>query len=197
MRIFDLGGRGKPRAVHDRIVTLPNAVTLLRLMAVPFVFRALDDSRFTLALILLVVFAATDWIDGFLARALNQVSRLGALLDPAVDRIFIIAVAYGLFVADLVPLWALLVVVARDAGVLLIAGVLVARQLSPPPVSRLGKIGSFAVVTAAVLVVASEVAAGTLALLLSGGAAVVFIAGAITAYVATAGYARALRPSVH
>lgn len=197
MRIFDLGGRGESRAAHDRVVTLPNAVTLLRLMAIPFLFRALDDGRFTLALILLVVFASTDWIDGFLARALNQVSRLGALLDPAVDRIFIIAVAYGLLVADLVPLWAVLVVVVRDAGVLIIAGVLVLRQLSPPPVSRLGKAGSFAVVTAAVLVVAGEVATGAFALLLSRGAAVVFVAGVVGAYAATAGYARALRPSVH
>lgn len=197
MRIFDLGGRGVPRAANNKVVTLPNAVTLLRLMAVPFVFRALNDGQFTFALVLLVIFASTDWIDGYLARALNQVSRLGALLDPAVDRIFIIAVAYGLLVADLVPLWAVLVVVVRDAAVLLIAGVLVSRQLAPPPVSRLGKAASFAVVVAAVLVIAGEVATGTFALLLSRGAAVVFVVGVVGAYVATFGYARALRPSVH
>jgi len=197
VRIFDLGGGGSGRAANDRVITLPNAVTLLRLMAVPFVFRALTAGRFTLALILLVVFASTDWIDGFLARALNQVSRLGALLDPAVDRIFIIAVAYGLFVAGLVPLWAVIVVVVRDASVLIIAAALVLRELSPPPVSRLGKVASFAVVSAAVLVVAGEVATGTFAVLLSRGAAVLFVVGVFAAYVATAGYARALRPSVH
>lgn len=197
MRIFDLGGGGVPPAAQDRILTLPNAVTLLRLIAVPFVFRALSLGRFTLALVLLVVFASTDWIDGYLARVLDQVSRLGALFDPAVDRIFIIAVAYGLYVSELVPLWAVLVVVIRDAGVLVMAAVLVSRDVTPPPVSRLGKVASFAVVSAAVVLVAGEVATGTFGLLLSRCAAVMFVVGVSAAYIATAGYARALRTPVH
>lgn len=197
MRIFDLGGGDVSPVAKDRIVTLPNAVTLLRLFAIPFVFQVLSDGSFVLGLVLLVVFASTDWIDGFLARALNQVSRLGAVLDPGVDRLFIIAVAYGLFVSDLVPLWALVVVIVRDASVLVMALLLMARKSSSPPVSRLGKAASFGVVTAAVMVVAGEVASGSFGLLLTNGAAVVFVVGVSAAYAATVGYARAVWGPVH
>jgi len=166
-------------------------------MAVPFVVQAIITGSYGVALVLLVVFASTDWVDGFLARALNQVSRFGALFDPAVDRVFIVAVAFALFWADLVPLWAVLLVVVRDVSVLLIAGVLLVRGVVAPAVSKLGKAGSFAVMTAAVLLVAAEIASGGLAIALRYVTVGVFFAGVSAAYIATLGYARALRSSVH
>jgi cardiolipin synthase len=197
VRIFDLGGGGTPRDVQERYVTVPNMVTFLRLCAVPFIVTALLGARFTQAFVLLVVFASTDWIDGYLARTLDQVSRFGALFDPAVDRVFIIATALALLASGLVPLWAVLLVVLRDAGVLVLAGVLLARGVTAPPVSKLGKAGSFAVMAAALLIVAAQSVDGAFATALTYGATATFVLGVVGAYLATAGYARALWPSVH
>jgi cardiolipin synthase (CMP-forming) len=196
VRIFDLGGGGANRTTHSRIMTLPNVVTLLRLLAVPFIVIALRDGRFTTALVLLLVFASTDWIDGFLARALDQVSQFGALFDPAVDRVFIIAVAFGLLTSEVAPLWAVLVVVLRDAGVLVLAGILLLRGTASPPVSKLGKFGSFAVMAAAFSVVAAEVADGRAEEVWRAVGYSLFLLGVTAGYLAVIGYARALRSPV-
>lgn len=197
MRIFDVGGGDTPPAAQHRILTIPNAVTVLRLLAVPFIVVALNNGKFAVALILLVVFSATDWVDGYLARTLNQVSKLGAVLDPAVDRIFIVAVALALFASGVVPLWAVLIVVVRDAGVFVLACALMLRGVAAPPVSKLGKAGSFAVMVAALAVVGAEATSGSVATLLSGVAVSTFVIGVTAGYLATIGYARAVQASVH
>lgn len=100
--------------VSDRIFTVPNIISFVRLCLVP-VFLVLLLNGFNVAATLLYALAAgTDWIDGQIARRTNAVSRLGQLLDPAVDRILMISGVVGLFAVGRLPLWIILIVIARD-----------------------------------------------------------------------------------
>ncbi|MBS6941814.1 MAG: CDP-alcohol phosphatidyltransferase family protein [Slackia piriformis] len=100
--------------VSDRIFTVPNIISFVRLCLVP-VFLVLLLNGFNVAATLLYALAAgTDWIDGQIARRTNAVSRLGQLLDPAVDRILMIAGVVGLLLVGRLPLWVIVVVIVRD-----------------------------------------------------------------------------------
>ncbi|MBA3745682.1 CDP-alcohol phosphatidyltransferase family protein [Sporichthya sp.] len=129
----------------DRILTLPNALSLLRLAGVPvFLWLVLGPERDGLALCVLMVAGFTDYADGWLARKLNQTSRLGQMLDPAADRLYILATLIGLTVREIVPLWLTLALIVRD--VMLVACVPTLRRLSygpALPVHYLGKAATF------------------------------------------------------
>src|SRR5690554_2864098 len=94
------------------------------------------------ALVILVVSSATDFLDGVLARRLGQVTRLGQLLDPAADRLFIFATLIGLAVRDMVPWWLVAVIVARDLALVVLGIVLANHGFGPIPVHLLGKIAT-------------------------------------------------------
>jgi CDP-diacylglycerol--glycerol-3-phosphate 3-phosphatidyltransferase len=103
--------------------TLPNAIGLARLALIPlFLVLALssDDGRETVATILFAFVAATDWFDGMAARITGQYSRLGALLDPLTDRLLILSGAVVAYHFELLPRWALLVLAAREALMLVL-----------------------------------------------------------------------------
>jgi cardiolipin synthase (CMP-forming) len=103
--------------------TLPNAIGLARLALIPlFLVLALssDDGRDTVATILFAFVAATDWFDGMAARITGQYSRLGALLDPLTDRLLILSGAIVAYHFELLPRWALLVLAAREALMLVL-----------------------------------------------------------------------------
>ena len=129
----------------DRVLTLPNVLSLLRLAGVPlFLWLILGPERDGLALLVLMFAGFTDYADGWLARRLNQTSRLGQMLDPAADRLYILATLIGLTVRDIVPLWLTLALVARD--VMLVACVPTLRRLGygpALPVHYLGKAATF------------------------------------------------------
>lgn len=129
--------------VTSRIITVPNALSAFRLALVP-VFLTLVILGFdTLALAVLIFSSLTDFLDGLLARRLNQVSRLGQLLDPAADRLFIFATLIGLAVRGVVPWWLVAIVVGRDV-LLLAAGIVLANfGYGPLPVHHLGKVATF------------------------------------------------------
>jgi cardiolipin synthase len=146
--LFDVGAQDGPERVSDRIVTVPNVLSLLRLGALPFVWVDITGGRYIRALVVLSVFAATDWIDGWVARRFDQVSRLGKVLDPISDRILIVVVAIACVVADVVPLWAVALVLLRDVLVGAVGLRLLARGAGTPPVSRAGKTATFALMTA-------------------------------------------------
>lgn len=150
MRVFDIGARDGPQEVSDRILTVPNALSFARLAALPFIYIDLVGGRELRALILLAVFAATDWLDGYLARRLNQLTRLGALLDPISDRALFIVVGIGVVVAELVPLWAVILLLVRDGLVSLVGGVMLLRGASTPEVTRVGKASTFGLMVALV-----------------------------------------------
>ena len=139
---------GEP-ARPDRILTIPNLLSGLRLVGVPlFLWLLLVRKADGWAFALLVVSGFTDWADGKIARLLDQSSRLGALLDPLVDRLYLVAALVGLAVRDIVPWWVAAILIGRDAVLSLTLAVYRGRGLPPPDVIYLGKAATFALMAA-------------------------------------------------
>jgi cardiolipin synthase len=139
--------------VSTRIVTIPNLLSLFRLLLIPVFLILLVAGQYMWALVVLVVSSLTDFVDGYVARHFNQVSRVGQLLDPAADRLFIFSTLIGLAWTGFIPWWLAGVILARDL-LLLILGVILANfGYGPLPVHHLGKMGTFALLTAMPLLV--------------------------------------------
>jgi cardiolipin synthase len=129
--------------VSSRIFTIPNILSFIRLGLVPVFLVLIILGHDALALLTLIVSSITDFLDGVLARRLNQVTRLGQLLDPAADRLFIFAALIGLAIRGVIPWWLLAIIVGRDV-VLLILGIVLANfGFGPLPVHHLGKVATF------------------------------------------------------
>jgi cardiolipin synthase len=126
------------------VLTVPNLLSFSRLLGVPlFLWLLLGPHADGWALAVLMVSGVTDWADGVLARKLNQMSRLGALLDPTADRLYILATLVGLVLRHVIPLWLAVLLIGRD---LVLAGTLPAlrkRGLTGLPVHYLGKAATF------------------------------------------------------
>lgn len=104
--------------ISDRVLTVPNILSVLRLAGVPvFVYLLLGPQADGWAIAILMVAGVTDWADGKLARLLNQGSRLGALLDPAADRLYILATLVAFVLRDVVPVWVVAIILGRDVVV--------------------------------------------------------------------------------
>jgi len=128
----------------DRVLTLPNAVTAVRLASVPvFEWLLFGAHRQTAAAILLGVLGATDWVDGFLARRLGQVSNVGKVLDPTADRILVGAGVVSVIVAGAVPVWFGVATLVREALVSLVVVALAALGAERIDVLWVGKAGTF------------------------------------------------------
>ena len=141
----------------QQLATVPNLLSLLRLALVPVFLILILNGQNWQAVVVLAIASITDFLDGYLARRLNQVTRIGQLLDPAADRLYIFSTLVGLTVAGIVPLWLMLVIVARDF-VLLIAYVVLANHgYGPLPVHYLGKAGTFALLYAFPLLLISYI----------------------------------------
>jgi cardiolipin synthase (CMP-forming) len=124
----------------DRVWTIPNGLSLLRLLGVPlFLWLALVVEADGWAVVVLMIGGVTDYLDGKIARRFNLTSRLGAVLDPAADRLYILATLVALTARGIVPLWLTAVIVGRD--VVLAVGLLRLRRhgFPPPEVTFLGK----------------------------------------------------------
>jgi cardiolipin synthase len=126
----------------DRILTIPNLLSFLRLALVPVFLLFLIDGQDVAALIVLAVSGFTDFLDGFIARRFDQVTRLGQMLDPAADRLYILAAVLGLVVRELVPLWFVVAILARDLLLVVVAVVLVGAGHGALPVNRVGKVAT-------------------------------------------------------
>lgn len=129
--------------VSARILTVPNVLSFIRLLLVPVFLVLLIDGKDLLALVVLVVSSLSDFLDGLIARNFNQVSRLGQLLDPAADRLYIFAALIGLAVRGILPWWLVGVIVARDLTLLALGVVLANHGYGPLPVHHLGKVATF------------------------------------------------------
>lgn len=125
-------------ATHD-IFTLANAVSFVRLLMVPAYLVLLLNGFNLAATLVFATAAATDFLDGQIARRTHTVSRLGQLLDPAIDRILMITGVLGVFLVGRIPLWVIIVVVARDAYLLVGGGILLSRWRIRVPVVYPGK----------------------------------------------------------
>jgi cardiolipin synthase (CMP-forming) len=135
----------EPTASGDRVLTIPNVLSGIRVIGAPvFLWLILGPKEDGLALGVLMLSGATDYFDGWVARRLNQTSRLGQLLDPAADRLYILATLVGLTIRHVIPLWLTLFLVARD--VMLTGCVPRLRRLGygpALPVHYLGKAATF------------------------------------------------------
>ena len=97
------------------LLTVPNALTFLRALGIPlFIYLAISLEADGWAILTLAIGGATDYFDGKIARALNQESELGAVLDPTIDRAYIAATAVALVIKEIIPLWLLLLLISRD-----------------------------------------------------------------------------------
>lgn len=132
---------------------MANAITICRLLLIPVVFRlVLDGSPF--ALVVFAVAALTDLLDGAIARGTNQVTEFGRLLDPLTDRLFISSVTVALYLKDYMPpIWALALVLMRDALVL-VGSVWLKLRRRKIEVTMLGKIATTVLFVAILVMVA-------------------------------------------
>jgi cardiolipin synthase len=154
---------GEPSLLRQ-LTTIPNLLSLLRLAGVPvFLWLLLGPEEDGWAFALLVVSGVTDWLDGKLARLLDQTTRLGQLLDPAADRLYIAAALLAFLLRGIVPWWVVALLVGRELVVGL--GLLVLRRhgFAPPEVTYVGKGATFVLMYALPLQLLTHDAAGTVA----------------------------------
>ncbi len=157
------GAGAQPADPADRVLTVPNALSLLRLAGVPlFLWLLLGPQKDLLAVLLLAVSGATDWLDGKLARWLDQSSKLGAVLDPVVDRLYTLATLAAFGLRDIVPWWVVGVLVGRDVVLATCLPVLRRYGYGPLEVHYLGKAATLNLLYAFPLLLLAEAATGTL-----------------------------------
>ncbi|MCU1473188.1 CDP-alcohol phosphatidyltransferase family protein [Amnibacterium sp.] len=181
--------------VSDELLTIPNLLSLARVALIPVFLGFLITGQDVLALVVLVAGGVTDFLDGFLARRLHQVTRLGKLLDPVADRLTILSATIGLTYRGFLPLWLLLVVLARDVGMLCLGAVLARHRTAPPPVTRVGKAATFLLLSALPLLVVAGAFPGTARILLPIGIGVAVV-GAALYWAAGIGYTLSARRTI-
>ena len=130
---------GDPVVVSDRVLTIPNVLSFVRLVLVP-VFAVLIVLEYDLAAIaVLMISGYTDYLDGWLARRWGQVTRIGQLLDPLADRLYILTTLLGLAYRGIVPWWLVILLIARDAVLTVSLLALTPAERNPLEVNFLGK----------------------------------------------------------
>lgn len=145
------GDTGPPdtAAGSDRFWTVPNALSLMRLALIPvfiWVLMVADSPGWALAI--LIVSGLSDWLDGKLARWLDQSSKIGALLDPAADRLYVIVIPVCFALKDYVPWWIIGLIVGRDVLLFATAPLLKSRGVTALPTLYIGKAATFALMSA-------------------------------------------------
>lgn len=157
-------------AADDRVWTVPNVLSALRLVLVGvFLYLLLVRGADVAAAVILMVSGASDWADGKLARLLNQSSKLGMLLDPAVDRLYMVVVPVALALHGLVPWWIVVVLLARDGLLAATLPMLRRRGITALPVTYLGKAATFALMSALPLILLGQADAAWGRVVLAGG----------------------------
>ena len=142
----------------DRILTIPNIISFIRLLGVPlFLWLILVPEADEWALVVLVLAGFSDWLDGKVARATGQISRLGQILDPMADRLYILAALVGLAVREIIPWWLVIVLISRDLVLLFMLPPLKKRGLVGLPVHFLGKAATFCLLYAFPLLLLGDV----------------------------------------
>jgi len=159
-----------------RVATIPNLLSVIRLAGIPiFLWYLLVAHQDLIALIVLVVAGVTDFLDGYLARTWNQVSRLGQVLDPIADRAYILAIIVGLAARGVLPWILVVVLLARDVMLATLVPALRARGYSSLPVHFLGKIATFCLLYAFPVVLLGELDfTGSIVFLVFGWAVVLW-----------------------
>jgi len=148
---------GGSENLHDRVLTIPNALSVLRLLLLPVFLYLLFTGVTGWAVAVLMFSGFSDWADGKIARLVpDQSSRLGELLDPAADRIYMVVIPVALAAAGMVPWWFVAVLIGRDVVLAATLPVLRGRGLTALPVSYLGKGATFALMSGLPLVLLGQ-----------------------------------------
>lgn len=135
----------EPVLTENRVLTVPNLLSAVRLALIPvFVYVMLVAHLNGWGVVILVFSGVSDWADGKIARLMNQSSRLGVLLDPAVDRLYMVTVPVVLGLSGIMPWWFIATLLARDAALAATLPLLRSRGLSALPVTYVGKAATFA-----------------------------------------------------
>ena len=131
---------GTPWSTATAVFTVPNVLTVVRFLGVPlFIWLVLAERQYGAGALVLAIMAGTDWVDGYIARRFNQMSKLGRVMDPIADRLSLIAVAVTLVIAGVVEWWYLAALLVPDA-VLLALSLFYFHGHPDLPVSRVGKV---------------------------------------------------------
>jgi len=126
------------------VISVPNALTFLRFLGIPlFFYLTLVVNADGWAIVVLAVGGATDYFDGKLARAWNQTSRFGELADPAIDRLYILAILIVFQIREIVPTWMIIAIIGRDIVLAVITILMNQRGIPPLTVTYLGKAATF------------------------------------------------------
>ncbi len=124
----------------SQVWTLPNIISMVRMAGVPlFLWLVIGPEADLWAIVVLMLSGVSDWLDGYLARRLNQMSKLGEILDPVADRLYILAAVVGLLYRDIMPWWVAVLLPARDLFLWGLVPFLRTRGYSALPVHYLGK----------------------------------------------------------
>jgi CDP-diacylglycerol--glycerol-3-phosphate 3-phosphatidyltransferase len=146
-----------PAPAHDRLLTVPNVLSGIRLVLIPvFIYLMLVAHANGWAVAVLMFSGASDWADGKIARLLHQSSKIGELLDPAVDRLYMVTVpiVFGLY--GIVPWWIIAVLLARDLLLAAELPLLRTRGFTALPVLYIGKAATFALMSAFPLILLGQ-----------------------------------------
>jgi cardiolipin synthase len=135
-------GAERASELSHRVLTVPNLLSFARLLLVPVFLWLILIGQDGWALLVLIFSSISDFFDGLIARTFNQQSRLGQLLDPAADRLFIFAALIGLMVRGIIPWWLVAIIVGRDVMLAVLGIVLANHGYGPLPVHHLGKVGT-------------------------------------------------------
>ena len=151
-------GDGNPSSTPDRVLTIPNLLSVVRLALIPvFIYLLLVAGETGWAVAILMFSGFSDWADGKIARLVdNQSSRIGELLDPAVDRIYMVVIPITLAAAGVVPWWFVVMLLGRDALLASTLPLLRGRGLTALPVTYLGKGATFALMSGLPLVLLGQ-----------------------------------------
>ena len=150
------------RVQTDRILTIPNLLSFARLLGVPvFLWLILVPQADGWAVVLLTISGITDWLDGKIARATGQISRLGQLLDPLADRLYIAATLLGLAIRSIIPWWLVGILLLRDVILGLVLAILKRRGITGLPVHFLGKAATFCLLWGFPFLLLGDAATGT------------------------------------
>jgi cardiolipin synthase len=181
------GSQASDRA-SSAVLTIPNLLSFLRIVLIPvFVSLIVHHPTTTAGLIMFSVVVATDWVDGWVARRTGKVSQLGKVLDPTADRLAIAAGLIALVVRGAFPLWAALLILVRDAAILIVGAFFLIGKGVKLEVRFIGKVATFMLMMAI-----PWVSWGNLGLPLSDAAIVAgwasFAVGIVEYYVAAGAY---------
>ncbi|GAB2759708.1 CDP-alcohol phosphatidyltransferase family protein [Sinomonas soli] len=192
MRLFDAGARpGRGQTETDAVLTLPNVITILRFLGVPlFMWLVLGPREYGWAVVVLAVMGSTDWVDGYVARRLGQTSTLGRVLDPAADRLALLAVALTLVLAGVVQWWYLAALLVPDVA-LGLASLFYFHSHPDLPVSKVGKVRTALLLVGTPLLVLSRLAVPG-ASVYSAAAWAFLVLGLLGHWVAAVNYFRAI-----